>query len=128
MTPVNHSQNKKLESYYEIELPAAPLNLTIDSYLHHIWNLHQNAAFYREMLTLFLSLWLTIGFRIVKLLLIILSRRKEKLSTKIAYLFGSKPPTLWTYYKRRRHGVHSKKNEEYSREWILHRYSTSMIK
>ena len=86
---------------------AAPLTLTIYSYLHHIWNLHPNSAFYREMLTIFLSLLLTTGSRIVKLLLMILSRWKQTLSTNIAYLFDFKLPIPWTYYKRGRHQGHS---------------------
>ena len=63
------------------------------------------------MSTIFLYLWLTTGFRIVKLLMMILSRWKETLSTKISYLFDSKTPILWTYYKRRSHRGHSKNKQ-----------------
>ena len=101
MTPFDHRRIKKLESYYTIDLPDAPLTSAIDNHLHHIWTTHSNARFYREMSTIFFSLWLATGFRLIKLLFMILMQWNEKLSVRMAYCYKLKPPVMWTYYRRK---------------------------
>ena len=68
LAPIDHRRAKKRQSCYEIELPTCLLISVINMFMHYLWHLHPNAAFFNEMNIILISFWLTIGYRIFKLI------------------------------------------------------------
>ena len=117
LAQVDHRRANKTRTYYEIEVPAPPLIAFINMLMHYIWNLHPNHAFYHEMNMIIVSFWLTFGHRILKLVCLLFTRWKHKVRLKLSTWFSSsKPPVLWTYYKRRmQRGYNKRRRARWSR-------------
>ena len=79
------------------------------------------------MSTVFLSLWLATGFRIIKLLFMISLRWKETLSVKMAYFYKLKPSILWTYYRRKHQSYQKGKQSRWSRVAFTSAYNVDDI-
>ena len=117
LASADHRRANKTRTYYEIDLPKPPLIAFINVLMHYIWNLHPNASFYNEMNMIIISLWFIIGHRGDKLVCLIFSRWKHKVRLKLSTWFSSsKPPVLWTYYKKRKQrGYNKRRRARWSR-------------
>ena len=72
LASVDHRRATKRLSYFKIDLPTCPLISVINIFMHYLWHLHPNAAFFDEMNIILISFWLTIGYQIFKLICLVL--------------------------------------------------------
>ena len=103
---VDHRQNRKQASYFEIKLPRKYLIVVINTFLYYIWNVHSNAEFFHEVNMIFLSFWLIFGARIFRLASIMFDRWKNEVCSKFLRWSprSSTPPRSWIYVKEKQCG------------------------
>lgn len=109
-TPVDYRENRKKADYLDINLPSNPVTDIIDSWIAYIWNDHDNAEFYDAVNMILLSLWITIGFRLAKLVVTLIVSFFKRVK-RLLWNSNIVHPTLnrWSYFRRRRHHSHGKR-------------------
>ena len=102
----NHSGNHRKKEYFNIELPPHPFAEEINKSVHHIWNEHPNAHFFRTWYIILAYLWLYMVHQILTFTFLIFNRWKEKLKRRFSAR-SDRPLSLkvWKQYcKFKQHG------------------------
>ncbi len=108
--PIDHRENRKKAEYFAIDTPLNPITTIIDTWVEYIWEDHPNAEFYATVNMILVSLWITIGYRLLKLVFAInVSIFKRVKRCLWSNTISRDNPTQWSYFRRSRYRGYNKR-------------------